>query len=364
MEVTPVAIRVLVVDDDPDALALIQMMLRRRGYEVQTASGGAEALEMLAHDLPDLVVLDLMMPFMDGHEVCARLRADPRTASLPIVMLTAKPHGRVESIRLGADDYVVKPVHPDELSACLRAVLARAAQAREPQSTRGSIVGCIGCKGGLGTTTVAVNVALTLATHGRAALVDFAAGDTLTYLGQRPAERAITLSQLDVGQIERSAIERAWFVHSNTLYLLYDADLLMSRPHAEAVLERLPDMVDFAVLDLGAWSPAAPASQQWIIERCNSIALMVTSGDAEVERALKFFKQLDDWQMQTPVNLVMVTRWKSSSVVEAAALGERLGRKVAHIIPYSPGILVAAQPNIPAADAIRNLADSLVRGRG
>lgn len=353
--------RILVVDDDPDALALIQLMLRRRGFEVETAPGGAEALEFLANDLPDLVLLDLMMPFMDGHEVCTRLRADPRTASLPIVMLTAKSQvaSRVEAFRLGADDYVVKPVHPDELMNCIRAVLGRAAEARIRPSPKGIVIGCMGCKGGVGTTTVAVNLAMVLATRGQVALADMA-GDAMIYLGQSPFDWPVVLSKIDAEQIDRRAIERAWVTHSNTLRLLYDTELLSNHAHLEAVLSRLTDMVDFSVVDLGAWTFANTSNKQRIITDCKSLALVVAPGRVEVERAHRILRQLNDWHITTPVYPVLVIRAQNSSA-EVVALKAGLDREIEHVISYMTEALVVSQPNAPTADALRKLADALTK---
>lgn len=125
--------RILAVDDDEDILALIKLILKQHGLEMIQATSGMEALERLTHDLPDLVILDLMMPEMDGLEVCRHIRADPRTAHLPVMILTARtqPESRAEAFRAGADDYVTKPVHPGELVARLRAILEHAACALE-----------------------------------------------------------------------------------------------------------------------------------------------------------------------------------------------------------------------------------------
>ncbi|MGH7392189.1 MAG: response regulator [Candidatus Rokuibacteriota bacterium] len=118
---------VLVVDDEPDIRSLIVFHLGREGYRCRTASTGPQALAEARASRPDLVVLDLMLPEMDGLDVCRRLRADPRTAQLPIIMLTAKADevDRVVGLEIGADDYVAKPFSPKELVARVRAVLRR-----------------------------------------------------------------------------------------------------------------------------------------------------------------------------------------------------------------------------------------------
>lgn len=119
--------RVLIVEDEPDIRELVVHHLKREGYQVSAAASGEEALRQVQAAPPDLVLLDLMMPAMDGLEVCRRLRQDPATAMLPIVMLTAKGDeiDRVLGLEIGADDYVVKPFSPKELLARVRAVLRR-----------------------------------------------------------------------------------------------------------------------------------------------------------------------------------------------------------------------------------------------
>ena len=120
--------RVLVVDDDSDINLALQSALIVGGYEAEGVETGAAALEVCAGHCPDLVLLDLMLPDLDGLEVCRRLRAAPATARVPIVFLTARTDEatRVRGLALGADDYVVKPFSTQELLLRIRAVLRRA----------------------------------------------------------------------------------------------------------------------------------------------------------------------------------------------------------------------------------------------
>jgi two-component system alkaline phosphatase synthesis response regulator PhoP/two-component system response regulator ResD len=117
---------VLIVDDEPNIVELNRMYLENAGYRVVAARTGSEALDRLAHEAPDLVVLDLMLPGIDGWEVCRQIRQAGRT---PIIMLTARTEDvdRIVGLELGADDYVTKPYNPRELVARVRAVLRRAA---------------------------------------------------------------------------------------------------------------------------------------------------------------------------------------------------------------------------------------------
>jgi len=119
--------RVLIVEDEPDIRELLVFHLAREGYQVTQCRNGAEALRVARSTPPDLILLDLMLPEMDGLEVCRRLRQDPATQAVPVVMLTARGDevDRVLGLELGADDYVVKPFSPRELVARVRAVLRR-----------------------------------------------------------------------------------------------------------------------------------------------------------------------------------------------------------------------------------------------
>ncbi|MGA1014233.1 MAG: response regulator [Limisphaerales bacterium] len=119
--------RVLVVDDEPDAIELIRFNLKASGYDVLTAEDGEEALLKARKFSPDLILLDVMLPEIDGLEVCKILRRDPATATLPIIMLTAKASeiDRVLGLEFGADDYVTKPFSPRELVLRVRNLLKR-----------------------------------------------------------------------------------------------------------------------------------------------------------------------------------------------------------------------------------------------
>ena len=118
---------ILVVEDDEDILELVAYNLVKAGYRVTRAATGREALARVAEEPPDLVVLDLMLPEIDGTEVCRRLKGDANTSAIPVVMLTAKGEESdiVAGLELGADDYITKPFSPQVLLARIRAVLRR-----------------------------------------------------------------------------------------------------------------------------------------------------------------------------------------------------------------------------------------------
>lgn len=124
---------VLIVDDDPLIVRLVRMHLDKQGYRVLTTAAGEEGLEIVATELPNLVILDLMLPKLDGYEVCRRIR---EFSLVPIIMLTAKGEqvDKLRGFEMGADDYLTKPFAPQELIARVQAVLRRTQQGGPPDA--------------------------------------------------------------------------------------------------------------------------------------------------------------------------------------------------------------------------------------
>jgi two-component system OmpR family response regulator len=130
--------RILVVDDEPKIVRIVEAYLQRDGERVLTANDGRAALRLARSEVPDLVILDLMLPHLSGWDVCRELRRDVATADVPIIMLTARDEiaDRVVGLELGADDYVVKPFDAKELVARVHAVLRRSAEGRSGVTPR------------------------------------------------------------------------------------------------------------------------------------------------------------------------------------------------------------------------------------
>jgi two-component system alkaline phosphatase synthesis response regulator PhoP len=129
--------RILIVEDDPDIAELVAHYLGKAGYTTERIVSGRDALAAIAAKSPDLVVLDLMLPQVDGLEICRTVRSDSKTAAIPIIMLTARAEEseRIVGLELGADDYLAKPFSPNELVARVRALLRRAHRGPAPTRT-------------------------------------------------------------------------------------------------------------------------------------------------------------------------------------------------------------------------------------
>jgi DNA-binding response OmpR family regulator len=127
--------RVLVVEDDRDIAELVERYLQKAGFSTEVLSSGRDALKALAERPPDLLILDLMLPQVDGLEICRVARGNSRTAAIPIIMLTARADEseRIVGLEIGADDYIAKPFSPNELVARVRALLRRTQRQPEPR---------------------------------------------------------------------------------------------------------------------------------------------------------------------------------------------------------------------------------------
>lgn len=135
---------IAIVEDEANIVELIKYNLDREGYRTISANNGRKGLELVRQELPDLVILDLMLPELDGLSVCKQLRSDPLTKTIPIIILTAKSEeaDRVLGLEMGADDYVTKPFSPRELVARVRAVLRRSSTVdeEEPENLENGVI--------------------------------------------------------------------------------------------------------------------------------------------------------------------------------------------------------------------------------
>lgn len=124
--------RIVVVEDEEKVVSIIRAVLSREGFYIKSAPDGISGLKLIREEIPDLLILDLMLPGLDGFDVCREIRMDPRTAQIPIIILTCKSEefDRVLGLELGADDYITKPFSPRELLARVKAVLRRTGRSK------------------------------------------------------------------------------------------------------------------------------------------------------------------------------------------------------------------------------------------
>lgn len=282
--------KILVVDDDVDTLRLVGLMLQRQGYQIIAASNGHQALLLAQSENPDLILLDVMMPDMDGYEVTKRLRTDVVTATTPIIMFTAKSQldDKVAGFEAGVDDYLTKPTQPRELFAHVKAVLARSSKGRPATvetTTRekGHVIGVLSVKGGLGVSTLAMNLGVSLRQRTRKDIIvaELRPGEgslalDLGYLHPEGLDRLLNrtkASDIVIGDVEAELI-----AHRSEVRLLVasyrptDAKFLLQADKFEVIATHLAHLGDFIVLDLG---PALPPLTEKVLSVCDELIVLL-----------------------------------------------------------------------------------------
>jgi len=342
--------KILVVDDEPGALKLIGYVLHREGYQVVLARDGAEALRKVEEEEPDLVVLDVMMPDIDGYEVARRLRADRRTERLPILMLTAKSQlpDKISGFQSGADDYVVKPVMPAELTARVQALLARSTHIPMLRE-KARIVGFLGAKGGVGTTTLAVNTALVVSAKGhRTILADMVpqVGAVVWMLGLQPTGKVAALVKQGLGAFTPRAVDGCLLPRGDTLSVfpaLYQPDemnLSLSPEQAEALIKHLSTAAQYLWLDLG--SVLSPTNQ--VLARiCDQIVLVFEPNDLALRLAKTALGRLSQCGLQSgAISLVMVNRSQAATALTRSQIEETLEYELIGALTPAPELFLQA----------------------
>lgn len=261
--------KILIIDDDLDTLRLVGLMLQRQGYQISAATNGQQGLDKAFDESPDLILLDVMMPDMDGYEVTRRLRRNPSTMETPILMFTAKTQldDKVIGFEVGANDYLTKPTHPSELQTRVKALLSRADIKKEAiDSTRGDnhgfVIGVVGARGGLGTTTLAVNLAASLQSRTKndviVAEMQPGQGALALDLGITTSKGLVNLLSLNkLNELNREKVGEEIDSHPSGLKLLLASDrprdmhLINQVANYELIIKRLAGLARFVVLDLG-----------------------------------------------------------------------------------------------------------------
>lgn len=259
--------KILIIDDDIDTLKLVGLMLERQGYRIAVASNGTLGISRAAVEKPDLILLDVMMPDLDGYEVTRRLRSDPSLAHIPIIMFTAKSmvDDKVAGFEAGVDDYLTKPTHPAELTAHVKAVLSRTVTAKAApevrERDRARVVAFLGARGGSGTTTLALNTAVLLHAGGQdVILAEINPGRGSVAL-ELNINNPLALSNLlirSLKDIHLRSIDGELVTHRTGVRLLLasarpkENELEQAVPQMEAVVRHLAIMATVVVLDLGS----------------------------------------------------------------------------------------------------------------
>ena len=356
--------KILIVDDDIDTLRLVGLMLQRQGYEISAANNGIQALAMAQSERPDLILLDIMMPDIDGVEVTRRLRSNDETKDVPVIMFTAKTQveDKILGFEAGADDYLTKPTQPRELFVHVKAVLARTNKAKKtgpigiPKGDRGYVLGVLAARGGLGVSTLVLNlgVALIQSYKKEVIVAEFRPGQgTISLeLGYTRAEGLTHLLQLNPVAIDRRTLDAELITHSTGLRLLLASPQPRDARHVndpavfEAIARQLAYMASYVLLDLG--SSLNPMADK-VVSLCNEVLVVVEPVPQSVLQTKALIDDLLEKGIPSDnISIVLVNRVRSGMQLSWSQVQDQLGRSVSVIFTPAPDLAYQASlKNIP-----------------
>jgi DNA-binding response OmpR family regulator len=373
--------RILIVDDNESARRSLKLIFKKKGYEVEMAGTGREAMEKVQGGFVDLVILDIMLPDIGGIEICQQLRSKPETIHLPIIMLSGRTQvpDKIQGLKAGADEYVTKPVDLDEMVARVEALLDRTRRLRQAQpAKRGNVLGFIGAQGGVGTTTVALNVASILAQQKKTVI----AVELRSYYGTfspqlrgTPIENLSSLLELDPARINERELSTRLFSSPSGFRVLFGPQKVdefkeIEPDQVKAVIEVLADMADYTIIDL----PCHPSgANQAAIRQCDYIVLVVVPEPACVMAGRVTLQLLKSWGVGVGlVGAIVVRRAIAVSAMKLPEIRSQLGCDIVGVVPPAGEACIAAQrqgvplvlyqPNSMAAVNLTEMASRLVAG--
>jgi CheY-like chemotaxis protein/MinD-like ATPase involved in chromosome partitioning or flagellar assembly len=350
--------KILIIDDDVDTLRLVGLMLQRQGYQIVAATNGEQGLEKAFEERPDVILLDVMMPDMDGYEVTRRLRKNPVSSTTPILLFTAKTQldDKVAGFEAGADDYLTKPTHPAELQAHIRALMARV-HPKKPEEMdtavreqHGRVIGVVATRGGLGASTLASNLAgaFYTRTHADVVLAELTPGQGT--LGMDLGTPSPTgLNELLCGkpvEVTREKVNALLVAHGSGLRLLLasenprDMHLTNQVDNYPGIVTALASLARFVVLDLGAGLPPFVAK---IIPICTDLIVVVEGSPNAIAQSKMLIDELVALHVDRSIILaVLNNRIRSEAQMPWTEVQQALGHPVAATLTPAPEMFLAA----------------------
>ena len=376
--------KILIIDDDVDTLRLVGLMLQRQGYEISAASNGTQGLAKALEERPNLILLDVMMPDMDGYEVTRRLRKNPVTVSIPILMFTAKTQldDKVIGFEVGADDYLTKPTHPTELQAHVKVLLARQKDVTEIVTSSkeqvGYVVGVLSARGGLGVSSVAANLAAGLynRTQADVILAEFTPGQgTLGMDLGAPNQKGLTeLLEGTTAEVTREKVKSLLVSHNSGLKLMLasenprDVTLNSKVPNYEAIVAQLSTLGRFVILDMGN---GLPVYVQKLLPMCTERIIVVEGVPGSIQHTRLLIDEIVNLKIdRKTINVVLNNRMRTEAQMQLNQVQEQLGHSVAATLTPAPEAflqatrlqtpVVVGQPTNMTSQQFLKLADAVL----
>jgi DNA-binding response OmpR family regulator len=377
------AARILLADDDVDALRIVGVMLERQGYEIIAATNGHQAIEKAIEAQPALIILDVMMPQMDGFEVAAKLRDHPATESIPILIFTAKAavNDKIAGFQAGADDYLTKPIHPGELISRVEVLLQRQGRMSE-RLERGNIIAFLPTKGGIGTSTLTLNTAIELQRmrgEARIAVVELQDGGGTMALqagldGPKDGNRGLPVfAGKPLSHLTRERLNEQLVRHSSGVRLLLTTSMpvgtgpTLGKVHMRTLLRYLSIEFDYLLLDLPARLDEA---YRETLQQCSLIIMTVEPNRIGLDLTLHMLKSLDALNISgQKVRIVLIHRAPASGTLNREMIEQTLHREMIAGIPPAPDLayesvkngkpMVLIQPQGLVAQQVRRIVQTI-----
>jgi CheY-like chemotaxis protein/MinD-like ATPase involved in chromosome partitioning or flagellar assembly len=351
--------KILIVDDDVETLKMVGLLLERQGYTISVARQGQQALSMARSEKPDLILLDLMMPEVDGLSVARQLRADPETQHMLIIMFTAKGQmeEKLEGFEAGADAYLTKPTQPRELVAQIKAVLKRASTPRpvsEPEMRdRGFTIGVLATRGGVGVSTLVINLAVALGDRSKNSVVvaDFrpGCGAIGLDLGLSNTQGMSRLLGLNPAMITAQAVQNELTPYAtNVRFLLasaqpQDSHYFNAVESFDALADKLSYLGRYLILDLGV--SLTPVNEK-VLERCQQVILVLEPvAQTLVQSRMLYRHLLDKGFKESQFLFALVNRLRAGIQLSIGQVQDELGHNVSIIFTAAPELAYQAQVN-------------------
>jgi len=339
--------KILLVDDDPETVRLISVVLKRQGYDVVSAFEGSSAIHFALTEQPDLILLDVMMPGMDGYQVTRTLRENPETTNIPILMFSAKNQvdDRVAGYESGIDDYLTKPIHPAELVARVKSLIARSKMLGSTFGEKGYTVGVIAVKGGLGASTFTLNLAISYHQQSDreviAAELNPGHGSWISGLNLKQADGLSKLLRLSPGAITTTSVNDQLQTPFQGVHLLTasnqieDVKLLTATEQLKKVVKLFPLLASLVLLDLGAGNLL---NIDELVPLCDEVILLLNSFPSSILNTRRISNELSDWGFgkAKPLNLVLMNHSSSGVQTSINDIEDFLENKILAIFPYTP----------------------------
>lgn len=342
--------KILIVDDDPETLKFLRLVLERQGYSILEAVNGMQALKLAHSERPELIVLDVMLPGMDGFEVARSLRNHPDTTTIPILMFTAKTQveDKITGYESGVDIYLTKPVHPVELQANIKALIQQRISVAKERGKRGYILGVLSAKGGQGVSTVALNLAITYQQKQNSKVIASEIrpgyGSWAQELQLNIQHGLINLLRLSPQDITAESVEGELIQTKYGIHLLLasndskEVEFASAVGQLDAILQQFRVLAPLTVLDIGTnFLPGFDL----VTNDCDEILLITETQPLAVKRTHLVANELRNkgFGSAKPMNIIIVNRTHADMSLSMTQVENIIGQSVS--LGFPPAVELA-----------------------